>query len=90
MNVVSHRGGRRYTGGVSGSLIARVRNGRLILDQATDLPEGSEVALAPVDGADDWTLTDAQRIALAESIAEADRGEVLGAADVLSRLASSR
>jgi len=28
---------------------ARVSNGRLVLDEPTDLPEGAEVELAPVD-----------------------------------------
>jgi hypothetical protein len=28
---------------------ARVKNGRLVVDEPTDLPEGTEVELAPVD-----------------------------------------
>jgi hypothetical protein len=31
------------------SLKARVRNGRLVLDEATDLPEGTEIELVPAD-----------------------------------------
>ncbi|MGH7438592.1 MAG: hypothetical protein ACRENE_23130 [Polyangiaceae bacterium] len=31
-------------------LRAHVRHGRLVLDEPTDLPEGEEVALLPVDG----------------------------------------
>jgi len=30
-------------------LKARVKNGRLVLDEPTDLPEGDEVALVPLD-----------------------------------------
>jgi hypothetical protein len=31
----------------------RVRHGRLVLDEATDLPEGTEVDLVPADWWDD-------------------------------------
>jgi hypothetical protein len=30
-------------------LKARVKNGRLVLDERTDLPEGDEIALVPLD-----------------------------------------
>ncbi len=35
------------------ALRARVRNGRLVLDEPTTLSEGSEVELVPVDELDD-------------------------------------
>jgi hypothetical protein len=57
-------------------LKAHVRNGRLLLDEPTDLPEGEVVLLQPVDGDD---MDDEDRAALhAElraSMAEADAGE---------------
>ena len=47
---------------------ALVKNGRLILDEPTDLPEGTVV---PLDIADDWDdLDDEERAALHESIRE--------------------
>jgi hypothetical protein len=33
---------------MAGTYIARVRNGRLVLDEPTDLPEGAELELGPV------------------------------------------
>lgn len=47
-------------------LKARVVNGRLVLDEPTDLPEGSEVSLAIVDDADE--LDDEERAALHASL----------------------
>ena len=47
-------------------LKARVRNGRLILDEPTQLPEGTELELVPIDSWDD--LTDADRRALHRAI----------------------
>jgi len=50
------------------ALKARVENGRLKLDEPTDLPEGSVV---PLEIADDWDdLDDEERAALHESIRE--------------------
>lgn len=43
-------------------LKARVRKGRLVLDVATDLPDGTEVSLVPADWWDD--LGDADRLRL--------------------------
>ena len=64
---------------------ARVGNGRLVLDEPTDLPEGAEVELAPVDD-QPWDLTPEQRAELKARIAGADRGELVPAADVFARL----
>ena len=67
---------------------ARVRNGRLIVDEPTDLPEGTELALV-VDGAGD-SLDEAERTALDAAIARAwasvQAGEGRLAADVLADL----
>jgi len=63
----------------------RVRNGRLVVDEPTDLPEGTEVELAAVgDGA--WELTPGQRHELRARMEGADRGELVPAADVFARL----
>jgi hypothetical protein len=48
-------------------LRARVKNGRLILDEPTNLPEGTEVELAPVD-----ELDDQERARLHAALDEAD------------------
>lgn len=49
-------------------LKARVENGRLVLDEFTDLPEGTVV---PLQVADDWDdLDDTERAALHEAIRE--------------------
>ena len=50
------------------ALIAHVKNGRLVLDEPTDLAEGSAVPLEVADGWDE--LNDEERAALHESIRE--------------------
>ena len=48
--------------------VAQVKNGRLTLDEPTDLPEGSVV---PLEIADDWDeLDDEERAELHESLRE--------------------
>jgi len=69
-------------------LIARVRNGRLVLDAPTDLPEGMDVPLELSDDLDD--MTDAERAVLREvlkrSFAEVAAGRTRPAQDVLREL----
>jgi len=64
---------------------ARVHNGRIVLDEPTDLPEGFELELAPVDELDE---EDRRRLeeALAESEEDVKAGRVYPAADVLDEL----
>jgi hypothetical protein len=50
-------------------LIARVKNGRLVLDAPTDLPEGAEIPLELSDDLDDLPLD--ERRALQAAIREA-------------------
>jgi hypothetical protein len=78
-------------------LKAHVKNGRLVLDEPTDLPEGEEIELVPLDdvlaaGRDD--LDDEERAALhAEleaSVAEAKAGKLVDADVVLAELRASR
>jgi len=71
---------------MSNAIRARVRAGRLVVDEPTDLPEGLEVTLAVID--DD--LDPGERRALAESLeesyAQADRGELEHAGPVIAAL----
>jgi len=68
---------------------ARVRNGRLIVDEPTSLPEGAELDLVFDDAGDD--LDEAERAALDAAITRAwasvQAGEGRSAADVLADLA---
>ena len=61
---------------------ARVKNGRLVVDEPTDLPEGTEVELAAVD-ADGWTLPEEDRAELRRRI---ESGESIPAAEALARI----
>jgi hypothetical protein len=74
------------------SLKAKVRNGRLTVDEPTELPEGSEIELIPIDGWDD--LDDEGRRRLHESLAASEEdvanGGTRAAADVLADLFSHR
>lgn len=69
---------------------AVVRNGKLEIDEPVTLPEGTVLDLVVDDGGDD--LDDAERAllhaALRESIAQAERGELIPAEDVFRELRS--
>jgi hypothetical protein len=69
---------------------ARVRSGRLVVDEPTHLPEGTEVDLLPLDPGD-W-LDDADRAALhaalAQSQADVVAGRLVDAAEILKGLRS--
>ncbi len=69
---------------------ARVKNGRLVLDEPTDLPEGTEVDLVPADWWDDLTDDDRRRLeeTLARSEQDVRAGRVIPADAVLRRLRS--
>lgn len=69
---------------------AFVHGGRLVVNELTDLPDGTEVELLPLDPGD-W-LDDADRAALHAALAESDAdlaaGRVVDAAEVLKGLRS--
>ena len=71
---------------------ARVRAGRLIVDEPTDLPEGTELQLLPLDPGD-W-LDEADRAALHEALRESDAdvaaGRLVDAEEILKELRSRR
>jgi predicted transcriptional regulator len=68
-------------------LRAHVHNGRLLLDEPTDLPEGAEVNLAIVDedemGEEERARLDA---ALERSMAQAKAGKLIDGDEVIGRL----
>jgi hypothetical protein len=72
------------------TLKARVRAGRLVVDEPTDLPEGTEVELLPLDPGD-W-LDDADRAALHKALADSDEdvsaGRLVAADEILHALRS--
>jgi hypothetical protein len=69
---------------------ARVNAGRLVVDEPTDLPEGTELELLPLDPGD-W-LDDADRAALHKALRESDAdiaaGRLVDAAKILKELRS--
>jgi hypothetical protein len=69
-------------------LKARVRNGRLVLDEPTDLPEGTEIELVPADSWDDLPDEDRQRLheALASSEEDCRQRRLRPVDDVLDEL----
>ena len=78
-------------------LRAHVHNGRLVLDEPTDLPEGDVVELVQLDevlknGGDD--LDDEERAALdpaiEESFADEEAGRLVDVADVIADLRRTR
>jgi hypothetical protein len=74
-------------------LRARVRRGRLVLDEPTDLPEGQVVDLVPVSASvgrrdDGFTEVERQALlgALDEGIVAARAGDYVEAADFVQEL----
>lgn len=66
--------------------VAEVRNGRLVMDEPTDLPDGTKVGLRVTDLD---ALERAKRDAfLRDSNAAGDRGEERDARDVIARIRS--
>jgi len=67
-------------------LRAFVKNGRLVLDEPTDLPDGEVVYLQPVDANDQAEL----REALRESVEQMKAGQTLDGAEALAELRAHR
>ena len=72
------------------SYLARVRNGRLILDVPTELPEGSEIELLATGQDDLRDLDEQQRRTLVEDVRAGDQDAAAGrfedAEELLRRL----
>ncbi len=71
---------------------ATVHNGRLVVDVATDLPEGTVLDLVVDDEGDGLDLPERQALdaAISTSIEQAGRGEVGPASKILSELRDRR
>lgn len=69
------------------ALKARVKGGRLVLDEPVDLPDGSEVDLVPLDE-DELEEDDRERLhaAIEESALQFKSGEFITAEESLARL----
>ncbi len=74
------------------ALKAQVRNGRLVLDVPTELPEGTTLELVAADEGDE--LSEEERSALHDSLSrgwgEAQAGNLIPAGEVLARLRSAK
>jgi hypothetical protein len=64
---------------------AKVRGGSLVTEKAVDLPEGATVTVV-ADDEDGFDVSPAQEAELIEAMNEADRGELVPAAELLARL----
>ena len=75
-----------------GALKAVVKDGRLVLDEPTELPNGTEVVLAVIDEDDD--MSDEERAALHRelelSMEDVEAGNLVDADQVLSELRAQR
>lgn len=75
-----------------GPIRARVRNGRLVLDEPTTLPEGTVLDLVVDDEGD--ALDEADRVRLEAALEAADRsvraGNTRDAADLIAELRARR
>lgn len=71
------------------ALKAHVVNGRIVVDEPVDLPDGAEIQVFLYDASMD-TLTPAERTALEDalerSIAQADAGNLIDADEILDEL----
>ncbi len=74
------------------SLRARVKAGRLVLDEPTSLPDGTEVELVAVNDIDDLEPADRARldVLLAESIRGHRSGTGISADELLAELGVTR
>ena len=71
-------------------LKAHVHNGRLVLDEPTDLPEGTEVELMPVD--DDFDPEERARLlqAIEEGAEDFERGDHMDGFEFVTQLRARR
>ena len=70
------------------TLKAHVRNGRLIMDEPTDIPEGSEIELVIADDEENLDEKERERLhrALRKSWASAKRGDTRPVREIMRQL----
>jgi hypothetical protein len=70
------------------TLKAHVRNGRLIMDEPTDIPEGSEIELVIAGDEDNLDEKERERLhrALRKSWASAKRGDTRPVQEIMRKL----
>ena len=75
-----------------GPIRARVKNGRLIVNQPTKLPEGTVLDLVQDDEGDDLSVEERKVLhsEIRRSIRQAKKGQTRPAAEVLAELRSRR
>jgi hypothetical protein len=71
---------------------ATVRNGRLVVDERTELPEGTVLDLVVDDEGDDLDADERRALdaAIATSLRQVEHGELAPAANILARLRARR
>jgi hypothetical protein len=74
------------------TLRARVRGGRVVVEDTIDLPDGTELRLLVVDDGDELDDDDRARLhaAIEESQSQIDRGETVPLDQVLADLRAGR
>ncbi len=94
---MANRDAPGYHLGVMQPLKAQVQNGRLLLDEPTDLPDGEVVELVPVDevlarGGDYLDDEERERLhaALEVSVKQAEQGQLIDADEVMAELRALR
>ena len=72
------------------ALKAHVKNGRIVVDQPTDLPEGTELYLVPAEQGDDMSAEElaALEAAIEEGAEDFERGDFDNAREFALRLAA--
>jgi hypothetical protein len=65
---------------------ARVQNGAIVPDEGIELAEGTRVTVIAGEASAGFELSSADEAELSEAIAEADRGDVISATELLRRL----
>jgi len=85
---VAHDPGRWYLRAMVLTLKGRVQAGKVVIDEALNLPEGSEVDLIVVDPGDDLDDDERARLHAALTVAqeEIERGEGVAAEDLIEAL----
>jgi hypothetical protein len=64
---------------------AKIRDGAIVTDEAVDLPNGATVTIV-ADDEEGFDVTPEQEAELAAAMDDADRGDLISAADLLARL----